>query len=105
TPDRRLLVECAADGDRVRMWSLPDGVLVREFQPDFDSPQPHQGRVFMQPGGGLALVAWDTSGAFSVWDLRSGRRTAAFRDAPPPTDVLVNEREWRLSVASDDAGV
>src|SRR6185369_2493107 len=26
-------------------------------------------------------------------------------DAHHPTDVLVNEREWRLSVASDDAGV
>jgi molecular chaperone DnaK len=104
TPDRRLLVECADGGERVRMWTLPDGVMVREFHPDFDSPQPRQGRVFIPPSGRPALVAWDTSGAFSVWDVRSGRRTATFRDAQRPFGVLVNEPEWRLSVASDDAG-
>jgi len=104
TPDRRLLVECADGGERVRMWTLPDGVMVREFHPDFDSPQPRQGRVFIPPSGRPALVAWDTSGAFSVWDVRSGRRTATFRDAQSPFGVLVNEPEWRLSVASDDAG-
>jgi hypothetical protein len=104
TPDRRLLVECADGGERVRMWTLPDGVMVREFHPDFDSPRPRQGRVFIPPSGRPALVAWDTSGAFSVWDVRSGRRTATFRDAHGPSGVLVNEHEWRLSVASDDAG-
>jgi hypothetical protein len=104
TPDRRLLVECAAAAERVRLWSIPDGVLVREFRPDYDTAEPKQGRVFVNPGGRLSLVVWDPSGTFSVWDVRSGERTTTFRDANRPSDVLVNEREWRLSVAGEDGG-
>ena len=50
TPDRRVLVECAATAKHVRLWSIPDGVLLREFSPEFDSAEPRRGRVFVQPG-------------------------------------------------------
>jgi molecular chaperone DnaK len=104
TPDRRVLVECAATADLVRLWSFPDGVLLREFRPEFPGPSPRRGRIFMHPAGRLALVTWDRSGSFSVWDVRSGRCTATFRDSSQPTAVLVNEREWRLSVEGEDSG-
>jgi molecular chaperone DnaK len=104
TPDRRLLVECAAAAERVRLWSIPDGVLVREFRPEYGTAEPRQGRVFVNPGGRLSLVVWDPSGTFSVWDVRSGERTTTFRDGNRPSDVLVNEQEWRLSVAGEDGG-
>lgn len=104
TPDRRLLVECAASADRVRVWSIPDGVLVREFRPEPLTGEPRQGRVFVNPGGRLSLVVWDPTGTFTVWDVRSGERTTTFRDGGRPSDVMVNEREWRLSVAGEDGG-
>jgi hypothetical protein len=103
TPDRRLLVECTAAAERVRLWSIPDGALVREFRPD-GAADSRQGRVFVRPGGRLALVTWDPSGAFSVWDLRSGERTITFRDGGIPNEVFVNEREWRLTVTGEDGG-
>jgi len=114
TPDRRVLVECAATADLVRLWSVPDGTLLREFRPEFDDPPGRassaartprrRGRVFVHPAGRLALVAWDETGAFWVWDLYSGAQTTAFRDSSQPTAVLVNEREWRLSTQGEDAG-
>jgi hypothetical protein len=104
TPDRRVLVECAPSADAVRLWSFPDGVLLREVRPVFDGSASRRGRVFVQPAGHLALVAWDCTGAFWVWDLRTGSCTTAFRDAGPPTNVLVNEREWRLSTEGEDSG-
>jgi molecular chaperone DnaK len=104
TPDRRMLVECAATAKHVRLWSIPDGVLLREFSPEFDSAEPRRGRVFVQPGGRLALVTWGPAGAFSVWDVRTGECTATFRDSNAPSNVLVNESEWRLTAESEDAG-
>lgn len=102
--DRRVLVECAATATHVRLWSVPDAVLLREFSPQFESAEPRRGRVFVQPGGRLALVTWDQAGVFAVWDVRTGRRTTTFRDSHAPTNVLVNEREWRLSTSGEDAG-
>src|SRR5690606_4671025 len=95
TPDRRMLVECAATADLVRLWSVPDGAMLREFRPEFDGPPGRgssparaarrHGRVFVHPTGRLALVAWDETGAFWVWDLQTGVRTTAFRDPSQPT--------------------
>jgi molecular chaperone DnaK len=104
TPDRELLVECAASARQVRLWSISDGVLVGEFQPDLGAGEPYRGRVFVNPVGRLALVAWNPAGAFSVFDVRSGRRTASFRDGSTPLNVLVNEGQWRLTAETEDAG-
>jgi WD40 repeat protein len=88
----------------VRLWSVPEGLLLRELRPAFDDDAPRRGRVFVHPAGRLALVAWDRTGAFSVWDLRTGACTITFRDASAPSNVLVNEREWRLSTEGEDTG-
>src|SRR5690606_20976862 len=100
--------------DLVRLWSVPDGALLREFRPEFDNPPGRaasparaprrHGRVFVHPAGRLALVAWDETGAFWVWDLQTGVPTTTFRDPSQPTAVLVNEREWRLSTQGEEAG-
>jgi hypothetical protein len=58
--------------------------------------------VFVDPVGRLALIAWDPGGMFSVWDVRSGARISAFQASGSPTNVLVNERDWRLSVEGDN---
>ncbi len=104
TPDRRALVECADSGRAVRLWSVPDAELLHEFRPELAGNGGTRGRVFVQPSGGLALVAWDRDGTFSVWDVRSGTCTSTFRDPTGPTSVLVNEREWRLSTEGEDSG-
>lgn len=104
TPDRRVLVECAPAADAVRVWSFPDGALLREFHPGYDGAAGQRGRVFVHPTGRLTLVAWDRAGTFSVWDVRTGDRTSTFRDPSQPTRVLVNEREWRLSTEGEDSG-
>jgi hypothetical protein len=107
TSDRRAVVECAPAADVVRVWSIPDGVLLREFRPDFarlDGSDAHQGRVFVHPAGGLALVAWNRGGSFSVWDVRTGALTVTFREAAAPGNVLVNEAEWRLLAEGEDSG-
>jgi molecular chaperone DnaK len=104
TPNRELLVDCAASARQVRLWSIPDGVLIGEFEPDLGGAQPHRGRVFVNPGGQLSLVAWNPSGAFSVFDVRSGRRTASFRDSNAPLNVMVNEDQWRLTAEAEDGG-
>jgi WD40 repeat protein len=104
TPDRRVIVDCAAAADLIRLWAIPDGTLLREFRPEFDGGQPHRGRVFLGPDGRLALVAWNPSGSFSVWDVQSGSLTSTFRDSGPPSNVQVNEREWRLSTEGEDSG-
>jgi hypothetical protein len=104
TPDRRLLVECAPSAAHVRLWSIPDGVLVGAFQPDFDGGQPDRGRVFVNPKGGLSLVAWDLAGTFSVFDVQTGQRVVAFRDPNTPRNVMVNEGAWRLTAEGEDSG-
>jgi hypothetical protein len=104
TPDRDLLVECAPSAEHVKLWSIPDGDLVGAFQPDLDGSRPHQGRVFVNPGGRLTLVAWDLGGVFSVFDVRLGRRVATFRDANTPRTVTVNEAQWRLTAEGEDSG-
>ena len=102
TPDRRALVECTATADAVRVWSVPDAVLLYEFRPDIDGP--HQGRVFVRPTGELALVAWDRGGVFTVWDVRRGSLTAGFKEAGVPISVSVNESQWRLQAEGEDSG-
>lgn len=103
TPDRRLLVECAAGGERVRLRSIPDGAVVGECQPTFADGEDH-GRVFVNPDGRLCMVAWSQAGAFSVWDVRSGQRLVGFREGGQPLAVRVNEEAWRLTVQAEDAG-
>jgi hypothetical protein len=101
--DRAMLVECGVGARHVRLWSVADGVQLGEFAPDHGSTALHQGRVFVNPGGRLNLVAWDPGGAFSVWDIQAGRRLASFRDSVAPISVMVNEGEWRLTVEGEDA--
>jgi hypothetical protein len=104
TPDREVLVECAAGARRIRLWSTRDGMLIRQFAPDLDGAVPYDGRVFVRPGGRLSLVAWDRSGTFTVFDVGTGRRTASFGDGYAPLKVMVNEGEWRLTAAAEGAG-
>jgi molecular chaperone DnaK len=99
TPDRRLLVECAAALGQVKLWSVPDFALVDEF--GFGPAQ--GGRVFVDPSGRLCFVAWNPAGTFTVWDVLSGRRMITFRDAHRPQTVLVNEAQWRLTSGGDDS--
>jgi hypothetical protein len=101
TPDRRLLVECALGLTHVKVWSIPDGDLVGAFKPELGTS--HRGRVFINPGGRPCLVAWDPGGVFSVFDVLSGDRTASFRDANAPLNVMVNEAEWRLTAEGEDS--
>jgi hypothetical protein len=101
TPDRTLLVECASGARHVRVWSIPDGAVVGDFQPTF-SDFPQQGRVFVSPDGRPQLVAWSAAGAFSVWDVLSGRRVVTFRESNQPQAVKVNEEAWRLTVEAED---
>jgi hypothetical protein len=100
TPDRRTLVECDAGQGQVSLWSVTDGALVDRFA--FGPEQ--NGRIFVDPGGRLCVVAWNSAGAFSVWDLRSGRRMVRFRDGNTPQAVLVNEAQWRLTAGGEDSG-
>jgi hypothetical protein len=103
TPDRQYLVECATTTPHVKLWSIPDGKLVNEFAPRVSDGA--QGRVFINPYGRLALVAWDAGGTFSVWDVGNGRLLATFRDSHAPQAVLVNETQWRLTAESEDGSV
>ena len=103
TPDRTLLVECAAGARHVRLWSIPDGAVVGGFQPTFEEA-PQQGHIFVSPDGRPQLVAWSAAGAFSVWDVLSGRRLVTFRESNQPQAVTVNEESWRLSVEAEDGG-
>src|SRR5690606_19352547 len=93
--------------------SFPDAVLLHEFRPRFEevfersgreAGSPRRGRVFLNPAGRLALVAWDRTGAFSVWDVRTGEGTTTSRDPSQPSKVLVNEPQWRLSTEGEDSG-
>lgn len=102
TPDRQLLVECGSSAAHVKLWSIPDGHLVGGFQPELDTS--HQGRVFINPGGRLSLVAWDPGGVFTVFDVLSGSRVVSFRDTNAPMTVTVNEAQWRLTVEAEDSG-
>jgi molecular chaperone DnaK len=99
TPDRRLLVECAATQGQVKLWSVPDFTLVDEFV--FGPGQ--GGRVFVDPSGRLCFVTWNPEGAFTVWDVLTGRRMVRFRDAQSPQTVLVNEAQWRLTASGEDS--
>ena len=99
-----MLVECAATADLVRLWSIPDAVLLHEFRPDQPGGEQRAGRVFVQPSGRLALIAWDNTGNFTVWDVATGALHMSFKDAGAPSNVLVNERDWRLSCEGEDAG-
>jgi hypothetical protein len=111
--DGRVLVECSRTADLVRLWpgpagptdhQPPYGAPLHEFRPALDGDAQRRGRVFVDPTGRLALVAWDPTGAFSVWDVYTGVCTTTFRSAGSPFRVLVNEHDWRLSIEGEDAG-
>lgn len=101
TPDLRMLVECAEAGRSVRLRDIAGGAVVGEFRPHFNGGRPAHARVFVQPDGRLALVAWDTEGRFTVWDIESGRLQASFHDSNGPHKVLVNEAQWRLTAEGE----
>jgi hypothetical protein len=103
TPDRRLLVECSDAGRCVRMRDIAAGTVLAEFRPEFNGDRPEQARVFVNPAGRLALLAWNGGGRFSVWDIESGRLQARFADSGGPHRVLVNEQQWRLTAAAERA--
>jgi hypothetical protein len=101
TPDRRLLVECADAGRCVRVRDIAEGTVLAEFRPDFNGDRPERARVFMNPAGRLALLAWNDGGRFSVWDIESGRLQARFAESGGPHRVLVNEEQWRLTAEAE----
>jgi WD40 repeat protein len=94
TQDHHYLVECADSGAYVRMRSIDNGAVVEEVRPGRAAPG--NGRVFVQPGGTLALVTWDATGNFAVWEVPGGRMISEFRSPARPLSVLVNEGQWRL---------
>lgn len=101
TPDHRLLVECPRTGAYARIRAIATGAVVSEVRPERHGVQPRRGKVFLRPGAGPALIAWDGAGRFFVWDLQSGNLLANFRDAAPPLAVLVDEAHWRLVAEAD----
>jgi hypothetical protein len=93
TADRRHLVECADSGAYVRMRAISSGAVMQEVCPD---TTPQHGRVFVRPGGQLALVSWDDVGHFAVWEVPSGRLMSQFQASARPLSVRVHEDGWRL---------
>jgi molecular chaperone DnaK len=96
TPDRRALLECADDGEYVRVRKIVNGAVVSEVRPTYETP-PRWGRVYRGPSGQFAQVSCDGDGRFFVFDVQTGRRLATFRDSGTPTSVLVDEARWRLT--------
>ena len=43
------------------------------------------------------MVAWDSDGFISVWDVETGKLNARFRDPGEPERVLVDETSWRAA--------
>ncbi|GIH05790.1 hypothetical protein Rhe02_38570 [Rhizocola hellebori] len=93
TADRRNLVEYADSGAYVRMRAISSGAVVEEVCP---VTTPQHGRVFVRPGGQLALVSWDDVGHFAVWEVPSGRLMSQFQASATPLSVRVHEGDWRL---------
>ncbi|GAA1414069.1 Hsp70 family protein [Catellatospora coxensis] len=102
TPDHELLVECERSGAYVRMRSIATGAVVNEVRPK-QRVGDGTGKVFVGPGGRLALVAWNPDGQFTVWDVASGHLTSSFKAASNnrPVKVLVHEGQWRLIAEAD----
>ncbi|MEU8079125.1 Hsp70 family protein [Catellatospora citrea] len=102
TPDHELLVECERSGAYVRMRSIANGAVVNEVRPK-QRVGDGSGKVFVGPGGRLALVTWNTDGQFGVWDVASGHLTSSFQAASNnrPVKVLVHEGQWRLIAEAD----
>ncbi|HEX8631624.1 MAG TPA: Hsp70 family protein [Catenuloplanes sp.] len=101
TADRQVLVECDAVGRYVRSHAVGDGGPLGEFRPDLGTGTPLGARIFVDPDGRPALVAWDDDGGFAVWDVETGKLTARFRDPSGASAVRVNEAEWRLAAEAE----
>ncbi|MDP9797506.1 hypothetical protein J2S43_006018 [Catenuloplanes nepalensis] len=101
TPDRQVLVECDTTGRHIRSFVIATGELIGEFRPDFGAGTAQGARIFFDPEGRLSLIAWDTEGTFSVWDVETGKLSTRFRDSVGPVRVLVDEPTWRLAAEAD----
>ncbi|WP_213456021.1 Hsp70 family protein [Rhizomonospora bruguierae] len=104
TPQRRVLLECVDGGRVVTARAVPDGAPLGEVRPALVGP-PLGGRLFVDPEGRPALLAWEPTGALHLYDLGSARLTNTFGEPEPPGTVLVNEQLWRVAVASVGRGV
>ncbi|MDG4767541.1 Hsp70 family protein [Solwaraspora sp. WMMD406] len=98
SPDRLNLVECDRSARVVRLRAIADDTVLAEFRPDHGTSQDSRGRVFIDPDGRLSVVAWDTEGFVSVWDIETGKLTARFRDPGEPHRLLVDENRWQAAV-------
>lgn len=105
TPDREHLAECDRAARLVRLRAIADDTVRAEFRPDHDAGPNSQGRLFVDPDGRLAVVAWNTDGFISVWDVETGKLNARFRDPGEPQRVLVDETGWRAAAEGQTKAV
>ena len=97
TPDREHLVECDPAARLVRLRAIADDTVRAEFRPEHTAGAQPTGRVFVDPDGRLAVVAWATDGFISVWDIETGKISARFHDPGGPHRVLIDEIGWRAA--------
>jgi DNA-binding beta-propeller fold protein YncE len=101
--DHQVLLECAAGGSSVTSVAAATGEVLGVFTPEpADLPAaPDGGRLFVDPEGRPALVAWDAGTGVSVFDVQSGKLTTRIREAVGGRRFLVDESGWRLAVESE----
>jgi hypothetical protein len=79
------------------------GEVRNVFTPEpTDRPATHRGgRLFVDPEGRPALLAWDAETGVSVFDVRSGKLTTRIGEAVGGRRFLVDEAGWRVAVESE----
>lgn len=101
--DRQVLLECAADGSSVTSRAASTGEVLEVFTPEAaDLPAGRDGgRLFVDPEGRPALLAWDADTGVSVFDVQAGKLTARINEAVGGQRFLVDESTWRLAVEGE----
>ena len=98
-----VLLECGAGGSSVTSRAVATGDVRNVFTPEpTDLPASRQGgRLFVDPEGRPALLAWDAETGVSVFDVRSGKLTTRIGEAVGGRRFLVDEAGWRVAVESE----
>jgi WD40 repeat protein len=105
SPDGTMIAGASPNERAVKIWSVPDGTLVRTLPVTTDFQFP---RVAFTPSGNLIVAVYgssDTAGAIQFWRVQDGRRVAILAKPNHVHDIAFSPRPGVFAYTQYSGGV